>query len=144
MLCAIHGEVAGADHDRELALEGVLLVRIARAGPRLELKVAEVQRDVLVLAGVADWQRQAPYATGCWPLLVESAATIAGENPLSISVSRGHGVLAVCESSGCVHCQLARLAISFARAIIRSRPRGRQRLGLLRPQLRQRPLLVRV
>jgi hypothetical protein len=44
MLCAIQGEVAGADHDRESALEGVFLVRIARAGPRLELKVADVER----------------------------------------------------------------------------------------------------
>ena len=59
------------------------------------------------------------HTKGGGPLV--SAATIAGENPLSISVSGEHGVLTVCESSGCVHCQLARLAISFARAIIRSR-----------------------
>jgi hypothetical protein len=62
----------------------------------------------------------------------------AGRNPFSVSVSGGHGVLAV---YGCVHCQLARLAISFARAIIRSR-RGDG--NVLPAAFRECPLLVRV
>ena len=36
-----------------------------------------------------------------------SVATMIGENTMSVSVSGGHGVLAVCESSGSVYCRLA-------------------------------------
>jgi hypothetical protein len=37
-----------------------------------------------------------------------NVATMIGENTMSVSISGGHGVLAVCESSGWVYCRLAR------------------------------------
>jgi hypothetical protein len=59
-----------------------------------------------------------------------SSAAIAGENPLSVSASGGQGVLAVCESSRCVRCQLARCAIAPARFNMRSRLGGGNVLAL--------------
>jgi hypothetical protein len=64
-------------------------------------------------------ERQADHAVGWWLLVVSAAAIPA--NPSLINVSVGHGVLAVRESSGCVHCQLARRAIALARCSMRSR-----------------------
>jgi len=47
MLYAFQSEVAGADHNRELALKIVLHVRIARAGLRLEHQVEIKGPDVV-------------------------------------------------------------------------------------------------
>jgi hypothetical protein len=70
------------------------------------------------LAGAAELERQAPHALGSGPLV--SVVAIFG-SPISISVSGGHNVRATRESSGCVHCQLARRAITPARCSMRSR-----------------------
>jgi hypothetical protein len=81
------------------------------------------------------------HAKGGGPLV--SAATVAGENPISVRVSGGHGVLVVCESSGCVHCQLARCAIARAR-FNSVRPSAAATSRPPRHQPSERPLLVRV
>jgi hypothetical protein len=67
--CTFQSEVAGTDHTRELPLKVVFHVRIARAGPRLEHQIAEVERG-------STRSRQ----TGAPPTKSGSTANVAGNS----------------------------------------------------------------
>jgi hypothetical protein len=51
MLSAFQSEVASTDHNRELALKIVVVVRIAGPGPRLEHQIAKIERAAREIKG---------------------------------------------------------------------------------------------